>query len=236
MYRHLETVEGFDVNMELMKSLRASLDGLHAYETANIPARPKGTTLSSWPWSQYDNILVAQEDETECKRLDDERMEYQERWLANMHKLLTTEEHAAREKAGESAEESRAGCVLDRSEGAKTRKEAQQDELVNPELAEAPDTTIEEAVSSKICGGISEQDGDNPDKGALDDELPLKCPKCDETFARHAELDIHAMAHMGLDADSTSGPCSVVGRDQTTLGAYILAAHSVDQDPDIECE
>lgn len=72
------------------------------------------------------------------------------------------------------------------------------------------------------------QDGDDPGNAAGVGEPPLKCPRCEEKFARSINHDSHTTAHLSVAADAACDQsCLQAGRDLTTLGAYSLAVHSV---------
>jgi hypothetical protein len=66
-------VELFDVNLEFMEDARTSLDQLHEYKIAKMP----------------EHVNFGHENEDENKRLDFERMEFQNNMLANIRELLS---------------------------------------------------------------------------------------------------------------------------------------------------
>jgi len=100
------------------------------------------------------------------------------------------------------------------------------------ESAEEPAVSTRETILGEAGGEHDVEDGRGPRRAVQNSEPHLKCLNFEVTFATRSALDSH-VDHMGTDSDAA---CSQAGGDQTTLGAYILAAHSINQHPKLTCQ
>jgi 5-methylcytosine-specific restriction endonuclease McrA len=171
-------VEGFPVDMALMRSLRASLDEFRGYEIVHMPARfSQGRgPLSVYP-EHGEHGQLDQEDELENKRLDNERKEYQDRSLANMRAATASDEKSAQTARPDSS--------------AHQSKRAEVDEQTPVEGSAKVSTKSPKEPTAAAAASRPVQDGDDPLEKARNGKLLLQCLSCGETFAELIDVDSH---------------------------------------------
>jgi hypothetical protein len=242
-----------------MVDLRASLDGLYESQIANahpedkvVKARPSMNRKARMgqPWYEDDKKMQFYHEGEDYDNNNDDVFDSSEE---RMYEAFLKSEHLLYDDFVEEVSYGNAACDSStKSAKRETAAEGAEMEYLNkqqiiaktPEKFQPENGVLEpaeelakipkkETVSNNFGGGHGEQDEGDSRQAAMDTAPLLKCLKCEVTFSNQLELDNHVMAHMGTDPDAASGQA---GGDQTTLGAYILAAHSVDQDQNLPCK
>ena len=239
----------FDVDSTLTIDLRASLDGLYASQVAHAykgdtvikvrPSRERKARMGR-PWYEDDKKMQLyhegeddDDDNYGGEDCSEDRM--YEAFLKSEHLCYEDfvecicSDHFSEDKAAErgiAAKGAKAGFLNEAQSIVQTIEKSYPQIEPAEELATAPRKSVSNNYGS--AHGALAQDEDASDHAAVDTAPLLKCPKCEVTFANQLELDNHVMG--------SNAACGQACGDQTTLGAYILAAHSVDQDLKLPCK
>jgi hypothetical protein len=235
----------FDIDSTLTIDLRASLDDLyesqvaHAYKGDTVikvrPSRERKARMGR-PWYEDDKKM-----QFYAEGEDDDNYGGEDYSEDRMYEAFLKSEHLRYEDfveciCSDSFSEDRAAERGSAAEGAKATflNEKQRDfqtiekSYPQTEPAEELATAPRKTGSNNSGSTHGAQDDDASDHAAVGTAPLLKCPKCEVAFATQLELDNHVMG--------SNAACGQACGDQTTLGAYILAAHSVDQDLKLPCK
>jgi uncharacterized C2H2 Zn-finger protein len=233
-----------------MIELRASLDDLYESQVAHaykgdtvIKVRPsKGRKVPTGrPWYEDDKELFHQgEDDDNYGEDDYSENDIYEAFLRSEHLCYEdfvdcicsdpfSEGKAA--KRGIAAEGAKAEFLNEEQSIFQTTQKLYPQKVGYQEFPEELADASRKTVSHNSGSTHSSQyEGASGYAADVDTAPLLKCPKCEVTFANQLDLDSHVM---GSDPDTA---CGRVCGDQTALGAYMLAAHSVDQDEKLPCK
>jgi hypothetical protein len=229
----------FDIDSTLIIDLRASLDDLYESQVAHaykgdtvIKVRPsrEGKARMGRPWYEDDKKMQFYHEGEDDDNYGGEG--YSE---DRMYEAFLKSEHLRYEDfveciCSDSSLENKA------AEGAKAGFHNEEQSIFQTieksypqtESAEGLANALRKTVSNNLGNAHGAQDEFASGRAAVDTAPILECPKCEATFANQLELDNHVMG--------SNAACGQACGDQTTLGAYILAAYSVDQDLKLLCK
>lgn len=243
----------FNIDSTLMIDLRASLDDLYESQVAHaykgdtvIKVRPSmgREVRMGRPWYEDDkDMQIYHEGE------DDDNYGGEDYSEDRMYEAFLRSEHLCYEDfvdciCSDPFSEDKAAKRAIAAEGVKAELLDEEQSIVQtteksyPQKGGRTESAEELASASRKTGSNNSgsfhdaQDGDAPGHAAVDTASLVKCSMCEVTFANQLEFNNHTMANTSTGAKAT---CGRAGGDQTTLGAYILAAHSFDQDQTLPC-
>jgi len=234
-----------------MIELRASLDDLyesqvaHAYKGDTVikvrPSKGREATMGRPGYEDDKNMQIYHEGEDDDNYGEDDYSEN------SMYEVFLRSEHLCYEdfvdcicsdpfsedkaaKRGIAAEGAKAESLNEEQIIFHTTEKSYPQKVGYQEFPEELANASRKTVSHDSGSTHISQYEDASGHADVDTAPLLKCPKCEVTFANQLDLDSHVM---GSDPDTA---CGRVCGDRTTLGAYVLAARSVDQDEKLPCK